>query len=114
MFDEITPQQIVKVIKKLNYDTEKIVCDDIEQIAFLLKDPELCYEMAANIDWINKELMANIVLESKIPDYNYYFASEVDGANIEKHVQVILNNNFSDEYILNCAKNLIRKKKKKK
>lgn len=109
-FDEITPEQIIRVINQLDYDTDKEICDDIERIVILLDDQELCYEMAANIDWVNKDKMAEIVIASGDPDFNYYYAAEVEGADVKRHKEVILNSKHSDEYILERAKSLVLEK----
>ena len=106
-FDEITPEQIIRVINQLDYDTDKEICDDIERIVILLDDQELCYEMVANIDWVNKDKMAEIVIASGDPDFNYYYAAEVEGADVKRHKEVILNSERSDEYILERARSLV-------
>ena len=109
-FEKIRLEQIIRVIRQLDYDTDKEVCDEIEKLVILLDDQELCYEMAVNIDWINKQKMAEIVIESGDPDFNYYYASSVEGADIKRHKEVILNSKHSDEYILERAKSLVLEK----
>lgn len=105
-YTEITLEQIVSVIDQLDYNIDKDICKKIEEMIISLGEEELCYEMAANIEWINKKIMAEIVIASENPDINYYYASEVEGADIERHKQVILNNEHSDNYILERAKSL--------
>lgn len=109
-YTEITLEQIISVIEQLDYDEDKKICDEIEKIVISLEEEELCYEMASNIEWINKDIMAEIVIKSGNPDVNYYYASEVEGANIERHKQVILNSKHSDDYILERTKSLVLKK----
>ena len=75
-----------------------------------MDDQELCYEMAVNIDWVNKEKMVEIVIASGDPDLNYYYASSVEGADIKRHKEVILNSKHSDDYILERAKSLVLEK----
>lgn len=106
-FEEITLEQIINVIYQLDYDIDKEICDEIEKLVILLNDPYLCCEMAANIDWINKDKMAEIVIKSGDPDCNYDYASNVNGADIKKHKEVILNNPHSDTYILTLANSLV-------
>ena len=105
-YDKINMEQIIGVISMLDYEKDKIICDEIQSIAIKLKEVELCYELALNCDWVDKKVMAEIVIQDGNPDFNYYFASEVEGADIERHKQVILNNKRSDEYILERARNL--------
>lgn len=105
-YDKINIEQIMGVISMLEYEKDKEICDEIQEIAIRLKEVELCYELALNCDWVNKKIMAEIVIQDGNPDFNYYFASEVEGADIERHKQVILNNKRSDEYILERARNL--------
>lgn len=105
-YEKINMEQIMGVISMLDYEKDKLICDEIQDIAIRLKEVELCYELALNCDWVNKQIMAEIVIQDGNPDFNYYFASEVEGADIERHKQVILNNKRSDEYILERARNL--------
>lgn len=105
-YEKINMEQIMGVISMLDYEKDKVICDEIQDIAIRLKEVELCYELALNCDWVNKQVMAEIVIQDGNPDFNYYFASEVEGADIERHKKVILNNKRSDEYILERARNL--------
>lgn len=105
-YEEINLDQIIKVIEELDYKENKETCDEIQRIAINLKEVELCYELAACFDWIDKKTMADIVVENGNPDFNYYFATEVEGADIERHKQVILNSSRADEYILERARKL--------
>lgn len=109
-FEKIRLEQIIRVIRQLDYETDKEICYDIEKLVILLDDQELCYEMAVNIDWVNKEKMAEIVIASGDPDFNYYYASSVEGADIKRHKEVILNSKHSDDYILERAKSLVLEK----
>lgn len=105
-YERINMEQIIGVISMLDYEDNKDICDEIFSLAVHLKEVELCYELALHCDWIDKKVMAEIVIQDGNPDFNYYFASEVEGADIERHKQVILNNKRSDEYILERAKKL--------
>lgn len=51
--------------------------------------------------------MAEIVIKSEDPDCNYDYASEIEGADIKRHKEVILNSPRSDNYILNLANSLV-------
>ena len=83
----------------LDYDKDKDVCDEVQTLAVYLKEVELCYELALRCEWIDKKLMGEIVILDGNPDFNYYFASEVEGADIKRHKDVILNSKYTDEYI---------------
>jgi len=104
-FEEITLEQIMNIFNYIDEENKKL-CSKIEALIILLNNAELCYEMASNFDWINKEIMAELVIANGNPEFNYYFATEVEGADIERHRQVILNSKRSDEYLLECAKSL--------
>ena len=89
-----------------DYEENKELCDEIEQIAINFRYAEFCYELAANFDWVNKKLMEEIVLEDGNPEINYFYAINVDGADIERHKKVILDNEYSDDDILERVKKL--------
>lgn len=99
-YTDITLEQIINVIKELEYESNEELCRKIEEIVISLDEPELCYEMAANIDWINQEKMAEIVINSGDSESNYLFASNIDGADIEKHKEAILNSDSCDGFLL--------------
>ena len=105
-YEKINMEQIIGIISMLDYEKDKEICDEIQSIAIRLKEVELCYELALNCDWVDKKVMAEIVIQDGNPDFNYYFASEVEGADIKRHKEVILNSKRADEYILERAKTL--------
>lgn len=105
-YEEVTLEQIVNVFNQIDEEENKELCSEIEALVISIGEAELCYEMASNFDWVDKKVMAEIVINDGCPDFNYYFASEVEGADIERHKQVILNSKYSDEYILECAREL--------
>lgn len=105
-FEDINIEQVINTVSKLKYPENKELCEEIEQIAIDLNYAELCYELAAYCDWVDKQIMAEIVINDGNPEINYYFASEVEGADIERHKQVILNNEYTEEYILERTKKL--------
>lgn len=105
-YTEITFDQIIRVFNQFDYDEDKEICDKIQEIVIWLGEEELCYEMASNFDWIDKKIMAEIVIASGDPQANYDFASQIEGADIERHKQVILNNEHSDDYFIERVKSL--------
>ena len=105
-FEDITMDHVIGTLSKLNYNENKELCDEVEQIVIDLNYAELCYELAAYCNWINKEKMGEIVINDGNPEFNYYFAVEVEGADIQRHKEVILNSKRSEEYILERAKDL--------
>lgn len=104
LYEEISIDQIINVFSVLDYEKDKQLCDEIQNLVISLGEDELCYMMAANIDWVDKKKMGEIVIKSGNPDMNYYFMTDVDGADIEKHKEVILNSEFTDDYILERIK----------
>ena len=106
LFEDITIDHVVNTICKLNYEDDKDLCDEIEQIAINLKHAEFCYELAAYCDWVDKKKMADIVVEDGNPEINCCFATDVEGADIERHKNVILNCEYADDYILERIRKL--------
>lgn len=106
LFEDIIIDHVISTISKLDYEENKELCDEIEQIAINFRYAEFCYELAANCDWINKKIMADIVVEDGNPEINYFYASNVEGADIERHKNVILNCEYTDDYILERVKTL--------
>lgn len=104
-YEEVTLEQIINVFSHVDED-DKELCSEIENLVISLAEAELCYEMASNFDWVDKKVMAEIVINDGCPDFNYYFASEVEGADIKRHKEVILNSKYADEYILERARQL--------
>lgn len=102
-FDEVSLEQIVNVFNKVD---DVILQKEIESLVINLGEAELCYEMAFNFDWVDKKIMGDIVIKNGNPEINYYFASEVDGADIKRHKKVILDSECCDEYILERIKKL--------
>ena len=100
-YDEVNLDQIMNVFSKID---DVLVQSKIEKLVINLREAELCYEMASNFDWVNKDVMAEIVLEDGNPEINYYYASNVEGADIEKHRQVILESDCCDDFILERIK----------
>lgn len=105
-YEEVTLEQIVNVFNQIDEEENKDLCSEIEALVISLGEAELCYEMASNFEWVDKKVMAEIVINDGCPDFNYYFASEVEGADIERHKQVILNSKYADEYILERTRQL--------
>lgn len=100
-YEEVTLEQIMNVFDKI--DDVKLQ-KEIESLVISLKEAELCYEMASNFDWVDKKIMGEIVIKDGNPEINYYFATNVEGADIESHREVILNSEFTDDYILERIK----------
>ena len=105
-YQELTLDHIINTFNLIDEEKEKELCKKIEELVISLNEVELCYEMAKNFDWINKNKMAEIVIVDRNPYFNYYFATEVEGADSERHKQVILNSIHYDDYILEKAKSL--------
>ena len=105
-YQELTLDHIINAFSFIDAEKDKELCKQIEELVISLNEAELCYEMASNIEWIDKEKMAEIVIASGDPYFNYYYAAEVEGADVKRHKEVILNSKHSDEYILERAKSL--------
>lgn len=99
-YKDINLDQIIGVLCNLDFEENRELCLEIQNIVINLKDAELCYEFASNFDWVDKKVMGEIVILDGNPDFNYFFASEVEGADIERHKQVIFNSKYTDDYIL--------------
>lgn len=109
-YQEIEIEQIINVFSFLDDEEDKELCKEIERLVISLNEVELAYEMAVNFDWVDKKIMGEIVIADGDPYFNYDFAMEVEGADIERHKQVILNSKYSDEVMLERAKALVIKK----
>ena len=102
-YEEVTLEQIINVFGNID---DIAIQREIESFVISLGEPELCYEMAYNFDWVNKKEMEEIVLKDGNPEINYYYASNVDGADINRHKVVILESKFADDYFLEMVKSL--------
>ena len=102
-YEEVTLEQIINVFGNID---DVAIQREIESFVISLGEPELCYEMACNFDWVNKKEMEEIVLKDGNPEINYYYASNVDGADINRHKAVILESKFTDDYFLEMVKSL--------
>ena len=101
-YEDVTLEQIMNVFSEVD-DCDSELCSRIEELVISLRDAELCYEMASNFDWVDKKVMAEIVINDGSPDIIYFFGSEVEGADIKRHKEVILNSKYTDDYILERA-----------
>lgn len=109
-YEEIEIEKIINIFSFLDEEKDKEICKEIEQLIISLSEVELSYEMAVNFDWVDKKIMGEIVIADGDPYFNYDFAIEVEGADIERHKEVILKCKYSDEVMLERAKALVIKK----
>lgn len=74
-------------IAKLGLKSTNI--NKLAQAIIKSKDPLYNYLFAKNIDKADIKAHEQVVIDSKDPEYNYYFASDIIGADIKAHGQVV-------------------------
>ena len=75
-------------IAKLGLKSTNI--NKLAQAIIKSKDPLYNYLFAKNIDKADIKAHEQVVIDSKDPEYNYYFASDIIGADIKAHGQVVI------------------------
>lgn len=89
-FEEIGREKIVESIDHFVTDSDKDLCELIDALVLDLADPELCYEMAANIYWVDTKKYGQAVIDSKDIENNYFFAANIGNADVLSHGRVII------------------------
>lgn len=64
-YQDIEIEQVVKIISMIDYDEELDLCSKIEKMIIDLGDPELCYLMISDIDWIDFDKMIKVIFDSE-------------------------------------------------
>lgn len=89
-FEEIGREKIVESIDQFVSESDEDLCSIIDKYVLELGDPELCYEMAANISWVDIKKYGQAVIDSKDIENNYFFAVNIGEADVLKHGEVII------------------------
>jgi len=63
-YTDITLEWVLSIISSLDYEDNKELCDEIENIIFDLCDPNLCYDMIYSADWIDNKKLINAIIAS--------------------------------------------------
>jgi len=90
-FKEITREEIALVLNGIEFEEKQEICNTLQDKLLLLEDPELAFELAANVYWIDLEKCADVVVASGDVECNYYYARDIEGANVKRHGEVIIN-----------------------
>jgi len=98
-FNEYGREKIVESIDYYVSDSDQDLCELVDKLILTLKDPELCYEMASNIYWVDVSKYGQVVIDSKDLQNNYYFASNIDGCDMKGHCDVLLKSDEKDYYV---------------
>lgn len=89
-FEEIGREKIVESIDHFVSESDNDLCSLIDKLILDLADPELCYEMAANIYWVDTKKYGQAVIDSKDIENNYFFAANIGDADVLSHGRVII------------------------
>ena len=63
-YTDITLEWVLSIISSLDYEDNKELCDEIENIIFDLCEPNLCYDMIYSADWIDNNKLINAIIAS--------------------------------------------------
>ena len=91
-------------IAKLGLKSTNI--NKLAQAIIKSKDPLYNYLFAKNIDKADIKAHEQVVIDSKDPEYNYYFASDIIGADIKAHGQVVIESK-NPKYNYYFARNVV-------
>ena len=85
-------QQIANTLIELKKRavSEKEIIEKYEENILSLKNAELSYAFAKNIEGVDVKAHGKVVIESKNPEWNYKFAKDVKDADVKAHEKVVL------------------------
>ena len=70
--------------------TEDVIVKRYENKILSLKNVVLSYFFAKNVDGADVIAHGKVIIESKDPAWNYFFASEIKGADIKAHEKAVI------------------------
>ena len=91
MLEEIT-EELMKLKEEYG---DSVVIEKFERNVLQVKNPELSYFFATEIEGVDKKAHEQAILDSKDPKYNYMYAHDIEGADVKDHGQVIIDSNSS-------------------
>ena len=87
-------EKIIEMIKNLidSGVSDRLIVSRFEFKILNLKNPKLSYWFALNINGANVRAHGRVIINSRDPEWNYKFAKNVKESDINTHEQIIIKN----------------------
>lgn len=88
-FEEITVEQIMGIVAILEYDKNKELCNEIQELIIKVADSELCLTLSY-FYWTDYKRLEDIIINSGDLEAIYLLARDNDNANIPRLAEAII------------------------